>query len=227
MVAQDVRFGSWDALMRALVTGDAPLAGHAVDLPENSIAPRRRLRDAEWDALLAEVKEKRITRLDAGGLMTDAVMARLAELDHVTSLSLGDSRELSDDGLRHLARMPQLQPLAREGHHLGGIFASPPDAQCLTRITDRSLEILGGMEALEQVEFCECNGVTNAGVRFLTKRPRLREVARDSLPGVTLEGTKVFPPRVRVRYSTSTSDSARELRSARRRGLSAWPHRPQ
>ena len=58
------------------------------------------------------------------------------------------------------------------------------------------------MESLEQVEFYECNGVTNAGVRFLTKLPRLQEVALDSLPGVTLEGTKAFSPRVRVRYST-------------------------
>jgi hypothetical protein len=32
--------------------------------------------------------------------------------------------------------------------------------------------------------------------------PRLREVHLDSLPGVTLAGTRVFPAGVRVRYTT-------------------------
>jgi hypothetical protein len=72
----------------------------------------------------------------------------------------------------------------------------------LTLITDRSLEMLGRMPSLEQVELYECKGVTDAGLPFLAGLPRLREVALDSLPGVTLEGTKVFPARVRVRYST-------------------------
>ena len=43
--------------------------------------------------------------------MTDAVLARIADLDHVTALALGGSRELTDDGLLHLARMPQLERL--------------------------------------------------------------------------------------------------------------------
>jgi hypothetical protein len=37
---------------------------------------------------------------------------------------------------------------------------------------------------------------------FLAGLPRLREVHLDGLPGVTLEGTRVFPARVRVKYST-------------------------
>ena len=40
------------------------------------------------------MKERRIDGLDANGLMTDAVLARIAELDHVTALGLGGSREL-------------------------------------------------------------------------------------------------------------------------------------
>jgi hypothetical protein len=72
----------------------------------------------------------------------------------------------------------------------------------LTRITDRSLEILGGMPTLEQIEFYECNGITDAGLVFLARLPRLREVHLDGLPGVTLEGTRVFPAHVRVKYST-------------------------
>ena len=58
------------------------------------------------------------------------------------------------------------------------------------------------MPSLEQVELYECKGVTDAGLPFLAALPRLREVALDSLPGVTLAGTQVFPAGVRVRYST-------------------------
>ena len=72
------------------------------------------------------MQERRITTLDANGLMTDAVLARIADLDHVTSLALGGSRQLTDDGLRHLARMPQLQRLDLTG----------------VKLTDRGLEVL-------------------------------------------------------------------------------------
>jgi hypothetical protein len=58
------------------------------------------------------------------------------------------------------------------------------------------------MPSLEHVEFYECNGVTDAGLVFLAGLPRLREVHLDGLPQVTLEGTRVFPTRVRVKYST-------------------------
>jgi hypothetical protein len=37
---------------------------------------------------------------------------------------------------------------------------------------------------------------------FLARLPRLREVHLDGLPGVTLQGTKVFRPGVHVFYST-------------------------
>jgi len=72
----------------------------------------------------------------------------------------------------------------------------------LTKITDRSLEVLGGMPSLEQIELYECKGVTDAGLPFLARLPNLREVHLDSLPGVTRERTKVFPAGVRVYYST-------------------------
>jgi hypothetical protein len=72
----------------------------------------------------------------------------------------------------------------------------------LTQITDRSLELLGTMPSLEQVELYECKGVTDAGLVFLAGLPRLREVHLDGLPGVTLKGTAVFPEHVRVKYTT-------------------------
>ena len=72
----------------------------------------------------------------------------------------------------------------------------------LTQITDRSLEILGRMTSLEQIEFYECLHVTDAGLAFISKLPRLRQFDVSGSPGVTLEGTRVFPSSVTVRYST-------------------------
>lgn len=72
----------------------------------------------------------------------------------------------------------------------------------LTQITDLSLEMLGGMESLEQVDLYECLKVTDAGLPYLGRLPKLREVHFNGLPAVTLEGTKVLRPGVLVNYST-------------------------
>jgi hypothetical protein len=48
----------------------------------------------------------------------------------------------------------------------------------------------------------ECLKVTDAGLSFLARLAKLREVYLDHLPGVTLEGTRVFRPDLRLYYST-------------------------
>ena len=58
------------------------------------------------------------------------------------------------------------------------------------------------MSSLEQVELYECQFVSDAGLPYLATLPKLREVHLDGLPGVTLDGTAVFPPHVRVMYTT-------------------------
>jgi hypothetical protein len=70
-----------------------------------------------------------------------------------------------------------------------------------TQITDRSLELLGGIASLEKLEFWETAHVTDAGLPALLRLSRLREVALHGVPGVTLRGTAVFPSSVRVDYS--------------------------
>ena len=97
------------------------------------------------------MKERRVTALDANGLMTDAVLARVADLEHVTTLSLGGSRELTDDGLLHLARMPQLRHLVLS-EYPGG------------KLTDRGLEVLRHLPNLRTFEMTWQRGVSDAGV---------------------------------------------------------------
>ena len=163
VIAQDAGFGSWTALTRAVATGTPPVSPYVVDAAENRISPRRRLSDAEWGELIAVMKERHITALDAGGLMSDAVLARVAELDHVTSLSLGGSRELTDDGLLHLARMPQLQNLDLS-EYPGG------------KLTDRGLDVLRHLTELRTFEMTWQRGITDAGAANLRFCDQLERV---------------------------------------------------
>jgi hypothetical protein len=116
----------------------------------------------------------------------------------------------TDYGFRHAGRCGRLERLTcmycrdttdLATEHVAGLSLKYYYAG-LTKITDRSLEILGQMLSLEQVDLYECEGVTDAGLPFLAGLPLLREVHLDSLPGVTLEGTRVFPQNIRVYYST-------------------------
>jgi hypothetical protein len=118
--------------------------------------------------------------------------------------------DVTDPGFRHIGRCEKLERLScmycRETtdvatEHIGGLQLRSYYAG-LTQITDRSLEILGRMTSLEQVELYECLHVTDAGLVFLSTLPRLRQFEVSGSPGVTHEGTKVFPSSVTVRYST-------------------------
>ena len=95
--------------------------------------------------------------------MTDEVLARIATLDHVTALSLGGSRQLTDDGLHHLARMPQLERLDLS-EYPGG------------RLTDRGLEVLRHLPNLRHFEMTWQSGVTDKGVENLQFCDRLEVV---------------------------------------------------
>jgi F-box/leucine-rich repeat protein 14 len=85
--------------------------------------------------------------------------------------------------------------------HIGGLQLRSYYAG-LTQITDRSLEILGRITSLEQIELYECLHITDAGLVFLSTLPRLRQFDVSGSPGITHGGTQVFPSSVVVRYST-------------------------
>ena len=164
IIAQDAGFGSWKKLMNALAAGAPPQgAPYALDTRDNRIGPRRRMSAVDWDELIGVMKERRIPALDANGLMTNEALARVAGLDFVTSLSLGGSRELTDDGLLHLARMPQLERLDLN-EYPGG------------KLTDRGLEVLRHLPNLRKFEMTWQSGITDHGVANLRFCERLEEV---------------------------------------------------
>ena len=164
IVAQDAGFGSWEKLLDAVTTG-APPEGppYVVDSKDNRISPRRRMTGTDWDQLIGVMREKRIPSLAAGGLMTDEALAKIAALEFVTSLELGGSRELTDDGLMHLARMPQLERL-NLSEYPGG------------KLTDRGLEVLRHLPNLQRFEMTWQAGITDKGVAHLRGCEALEEV---------------------------------------------------
>ena len=161
LVAKSAGFGGWDALLRASAGGAAPVPAHAID--DRTIVPRRQLRGDEWDDLVATIRERRLTGVDAGGLMTDDLLARIADIDHVTALGIGGSRQLTDEGLLHLARMPQLQEL-NLSEYPGG------------RLTDHGLEVLQHLPNLRWFEMTWQRGITDAGIANLRFCDQLEHV---------------------------------------------------
>ena len=94
-------------------------------------------------------------------------------------------QETSDASTEHIAQLAKLK----------SYYASK------TKITDRSLKILGRMTSLERLEFWQCAGITNAGVADLANLPHIREVVLSGLPNVTRDAAALFPAHVRVDYS--------------------------
>lgn len=164
VIAQNAGYGSWPALLSALSPGGpAPVAAVELDTRESRIGPRRRLNRSEWDDLISHARALRITSLDARGLMSDSVLERVSRLEHVTSLTLGGSRELSDDGLAHLARMPQLRHLELS-EYPGG------------KLTDRGLAVLRHLPELRSFHMTWQAGITDAGTSNLRFCHHLEQV---------------------------------------------------
>src|SRR5205085_230571 len=119
--------------------------------------------------------------------------------------------DVPDDGFRHVGNCANLEDLwcmyCRDTgdvatSHLGGLTKLRTYYAGSTRITDRSLEILGRIDSLEKLEFWMCGGITDAGLKHLTGLPRLREVDLAS-PRITREGAAIFPAGVRVTYHSA------------------------
>jgi hypothetical protein len=134
---------------------------YKIDWEANSISLRGPQSEKDWETVAELVKEHKITKLIAGGV-TDAVMPRLAQLDHVTHLHIAGAQALTDEGVEHLARMPQLEDL-----ELGG-WSSP--------VTDRGLAALRQLSELRRFQACWTQGITDSGLANLAFCDRLEDV---------------------------------------------------
>ena len=118
--------------------------------------------------------------------------------------------DVNDDAFRHIGRCEQLEHLwcmycrettdAATGH-IAGLKNLKQYYAGQTLITDSSLAILGKMDSLEKLEFWNISGITAAGVKALTRLPRLREVSFDGCINITHDAATIFPATVQVHYS--------------------------
>lgn len=137
--------------------------------------------------------------------------AALSALPRFRALREFMPMDVPDDGFRHVGRCELLEALhcmycedttdAATGH-IGGLSRLKCYEAWSTRITDRSLEILGRMPSLERLLFYNLAGVTDAGLADVAGLPRLREITLETLPRVTSEGAAVFPAAVCVNLVT-------------------------
>ena len=134
---------------------------YQIDWQERSLNVRGPQASEDWDILFALVREYQLTTLRAGAI-TDAAMERMPRLDHLTHLDLGGSMLLTDEGARHLARMPQLEDL-----DMGG-WKSP--------LTDRGFEGLRQLTRLRRFKTCWTQGISDAAVANLAGCEQLEEV---------------------------------------------------
>ncbi|HEV8148355.1 MAG TPA: hypothetical protein VGP79_18325 [Bryobacteraceae bacterium] len=172
IVARRQGFESWSKLIESVskspAVGARPASAfYGIDWKTNTLSVGTVLSDKDWDAIVAVMKEHRITALRAEGRMTDAALERVCGLDHITRLDLGGSLQLTDDGLAHLAKLPGLRELDLSGWK--------------GQITDRGLDALRQLPELRRFQMCWQQHITDAGVANLA--------ASDHLESVNLMGT--------------------------------------
>jgi len=203
VVAYEYGFESWAALDEALGqpperTPDPRLGRSAsppfyrIDPDRNTLEARPPLTDGDWERIFAIMKERGLTGIKAAAI-GDGAISRLSRLDFVTRLDIGGPA-LSDDGLLHLAGMPQLEELSLAGRvtdrgfktwrerEIGyDLMTFAPEANNLLLdgpITDRGLAGLAGLDGLFGLGlFWHAHAFTGAGLAALSVLPNLRFLA--------------------------------------------------
>jgi hypothetical protein len=136
--------------------------------------------------------------------------ASLAALPRFPSLTQIMPMDVSDEGFRHIGGCTNLERLwcmyCRDTgdvatSHIAGLHKLTTYYAGMTKITDRSLEILAGMSSLERIELWQCVGITDMGIARLATLPRLRDITIDGSPNVSRAALPLFPSNVHVNYS--------------------------
>ena len=166
IVAREHGFESWPKLVHYIQAVHSVPLGlsstppfYRINWSNNSIEPRQPMSKGDWDDVCAVIKDLGLTSINSANLMGDEDLEIISQLDQITSLNLDSSKRLTDKGLRHLARMPQLRELV-----LGG------------QITDRSLEVLRHLRNLRVFRMFWQANITDRGIANLRFCDQLEEV---------------------------------------------------
>lgn len=188
LVAREHGFENWGALRRVVSTVAKPaqllvkpmsvLAGADESMGR---APRSVSISHDWAALLVESLEHDVVGLDAHGQMTDAMLRDVVPLANLTTLKLGGSRGVTDEGVAWLAQMPNLRNLDLSGTSITDAGVAALRALtglrelslAWTRTTDAAVAALSGLVHLEHVNLSGTH-CGDGAIRAFTGRSRLR-----------------------------------------------------
>jgi hypothetical protein len=135
----------------------------------------------------------------------------LAALPSFPALTWLLPMDVPDDGFRHVGGCARLEKLTcmycrdtgdLATEHLAGLSRLTHYYAGQTQITDRSLELLSDITTLEDVALSACAGISDAGLGYLARLPRLKKLSVDASARVTRAGIRVFPARVHVDFWT-------------------------
>jgi len=170
VVAQLYGFSDWNELVQSSSTSASDLHSapfvlsskppfYRIDWANNRIEPRQPMSSKDWENVCSAIKELGLTSINSVGLIGDDDLEIISQLDQITSLNLDGSKSLTDKGLQHLARMPQLRELI-----LGG------------QITDQTLSVLGQLPELRVFKMFWQDNITDQGISNLKFCEHLEEV---------------------------------------------------
>jgi len=138
----------------------------------------------EWEEILELLARHPTAGLSGEGQMTDDLLEDLSRrAQTVTALGLSGCREVTDAGVRHLARMPALQHLDLTG----------------TSVTDAGLQVLRHLRELRTLSLA-WNRVTEAGIRVLAHCDELEHVNLGVPPEVGDAAVRTLAGRRKLRH---------------------------
>jgi hypothetical protein len=132
---------------------------YRIDWTNNSIEPRQPMSSKDWESVCQVIKKLGLTSINSANFISDDDLQIISQLDQITSLNLDGSKRITNNGLRYLARMPQLRELV-----MGGQF------------TDRGLEALAHLRELRVFKMFWQGNITDQGVANLKFCDHLEEV---------------------------------------------------
>jgi len=188
LVALEHGFASWADLREFT---ESSLVGPRVAAKPVRVV--RRQGPDEWQALASSREWDEIIRLlalhpDAGlsaeGQMTDAMLEEVSRIETLTGLGLSGCRHVTDDGMRHLARLTSLQHLDLSGTAITDaglqVLRHLPELRTIslagTRVTDEGVGALAHCHQLEHVNLAG-TAAGDGALRALAGKRRLHRLA--------------------------------------------------
>ena len=135
---------------------------------------------------------KKLSNLDFDGgwgveeaKITDHGLLILSDLDltHITHLSLGHNKSITDDGLKHILKM-------RSSITWLSVRACP-------NITDKGLKYIMSISTLSTgLDLRSCNGITDEGLNYIAQMKNLGMVLLGGCDNITPEGVQKLQSRL-------------------------------